>query len=195
MKPMMVLLALTFTVLPSAAQKVRVDYDHGCNFSLYRTYRWVELQDAHFPDAEFPNQLMRERIAGFVAEALAAKRLMRVATGGDLLVGYRMKVTRQPQFTTFTDLTGPGWGAWGAGWGCCDGGWGAGWGGGWGTAFSTTTMQAISIGRLTVSLMDAHQNQLVFQGVSTDEISSKAEKNTKRLQKGIYKMFEKYPPQ
>jgi hypothetical protein len=43
-------------------------------------------------------------------------------------------------------------------------------------------------------MTDARQKLLVFQGVSTDTISSKAEKNTKRLQKGICEMFEKYPP-
>jgi hypothetical protein len=45
-----------------------------------------------------------------------------------------------------------------------------------------------------VSLTDSHQKQHIFQGVSTDMISSRAGKNTKRLQKGIKEMFEKYPP-
>jgi hypothetical protein len=43
-------------------------------------------------------------------------------------------------------------------------------------------------------MSDARQKQLVFQGVSTATISSRAEKNAKRLQKGINEMFEKYPP-
>ncbi len=185
----MVLLALASAVFPSVAQKVRVDYDHGGNFSRYKTYRWVELQQTQFPDAEFPNQLMRERIQRFVAEALAAKQLKRVETGGDLLVGYDMNVTAQPLFVTFTDVAGPGWSDWNWGAGCC------GWGGGWSSGFSTTTTQTVLIGTLTVSMTDARQKQLVFQGVSTDTISSKAAKNTKRLQKGICKMFEKYPSQ
>ncbi len=193
MSRIMVLLVLASTGSPGIAQKVRVDYDHGCNFSRYKTYRWVEVQRAQSPDVQFPNQLMQERIVGFVEEALAAKQFTRVETGGDLLVGYAMKVSAEPQFTTFTDATGPGWG-WG-GWsgygpGCC--GWG--WGGGWGSAFSTTTIQTTWLGTLTVSMTDALQRQLVFQGVSTDTISSKAEKNTKRLQKGICEIFEKYPP-
>ena len=193
MSRIMVLLVLASTGSPGVAQKVRVDYDHGCNFSRYKTYRWVDTQKAPSPDVRFPNQLMQERIVGFVEEALAAKQFARVETGGDLLVGYAMKVSAEPQFTTFTDSTGPGWG-WG-GWGgygpgCC--GWG--WVGGWSSAFSTTTMQTIWMGTLVVSMTDARQRQLVFQGVSTDTISSKAEKNTKRLQKGICEMFEKYPP-
>jgi hypothetical protein len=181
MSRIMVLLTLASVVSPGVAQKVRVDYDHACNFSLYKTYRWVKLQQVQFSDVQFPNQLMHERIVGFVEEALAAKRFTRVETGGDLLVGYDMKVDSEPQFTTYA--TGPAWG-W-SGWG---------WGGGWDSAFSTTTTQTILTGALVVSMTDSRQKQLVFQGVSTDTISSKAEKNTKRLQKGIDKIFEKYPP-
>ena len=187
-------LALVYAASPSVAQTVRVDYDHGCNFSRFKTYRWAESQKTQSPDVPFPNQLMQERIAGFVEEALAARGFTHVQTGGDLLVGYAMEVRAEPQFTTFTDTAGPGWG-WGTGWGwagpgCC--GWG--WGGGWGSAFSTTTTQTIWKGTLVVNLTDAGQRQLVFQGMSTDTISSRAEKNSRRLQRGINEMFEKYPP-
>jgi hypothetical protein len=189
---MTVLLALVSTVSPGVAQKVRVDYDHGRNFSRYKTYRWVEFDKAQSPDVPFPNQLMRQRIVALVQEALTSKGLTHVQTGGDLVVGYELRTTALPQFNTFTDATGPGWGWDGWGWGgpgCC------GWGGGWGSsAFSTTTTQSIWTGTLLVSMTDARQKLLVFQGVSTDTISSKAEKNTKRLQKGICEMFEKYPP-
>ena len=193
MSRMMMLLALASAVIPGVAQKVRVDYDHGCDYSHYKTYRWVGSQGALPSDLLFPNQLMQQRIVGFVEEALAAKRFTRVETGGDLLVSYDLKVTAEPEFTTFTDAAGPvggdgwGWNAWGFnGLGCC--GWG------WGSGVSTTTAQTQWIGTLVVNLTDSHQKQLVFQGLSTDTISSKAEKNTKRLQKGIKEMFEKYPP-
>lgn len=191
MSRILVLLAFALGALPDFAQKVRVDYDHGSNFSRYKTYRWAELHEAQSPDVQFPNQLMKERIVGFVQEALASKQFTRVETGGDVLVGYSVKVSAEPQFTTFTNVAGPGWGSWGwAAPDCC--GWG--WGGGWGSAFSTTTTQTIYTGTLVVSLTDAHHNQLVFQGVSSDTISSRAEKNAKRLRRGICEMFEKYPP-
>jgi hypothetical protein len=187
----MMLLALASAVSPGVAQKVRVDYDHGCDYSHYKTYRWVGSQTAS-SDGQFPNQLMQQRIVRFVEEALAAKRFTRVETGGDILVNYDLKVTAEPQLTTFTNAAGPvggwdgwGWGAWGwGGLGCC----------GWGSGFSTTTAQTFWKGTLVISLTDSHHKQLIFQGVSTDMISSRAGKNTKRLQKGIQEMFEKYPP-
>jgi hypothetical protein len=184
----MMLLALASAVLPGVAQKVRVDYDHGSDYSHYKTYRWVGLQKVSSSDAQFPNQLMRQRIVSFVEEALAARRFTRVETGGDLLINYDVKVTAEPQLTTFTNATGDwdgwGWGGWGWGGGCC----------GWSSGISTTTAQTYWKGTLVVSLTDSHKKQLIFQGTSSDMISSRAWKNTKRLQKGIQEMFEKYPP-
>jgi hypothetical protein len=183
----MMLLALAAAVSPGFAQKVRVDYDHGSDYSHYKTYRWVGMPRASSPDVQFPNQLMQQRIVSFVEEALAAKRLTRVETGGDLLVNYDVQVTAEPQLTTFSDAAVPFAGWAGLGWGglgCC----------GWGSGFSTTTAQTYWEGTLVVSLTDSHQKQLIFQGTSTDAISSRAQKNTKRLQKGVNEIFEKYPP-
>ena len=187
-----ILLVLTLACagLPGKAQRVRVDYDHGCNFSHYRTYQWVKSQTAPLSDAQFPNQLMQERIVRFVEEELANKGFRRVNIGGDVLLSYDVRVVVLPQLNTFTDFSGTiwGWDGWWSGWGwpssgCC----------GWGSSFSTTTLQTIRKNNLTVSMTDAHQNRLIFQGISSDELSSKPEKNTKRLQKGICEMFEKYP--
>lgn len=172
-----------------AAQEVHVDYDHGRNFSQYKTYGWNQPQRPHRSGSLFPNPLMQERIVRFVEEALAARGLARTETGADVLVTYDVKVTEEPQFTTYGDSFGPGWG-WGD-WGCC--GWG--WGGGWGSTFSTTTTELIERGTLVINLTDSHQKQLVFQGLSTAGISSKPERNIKRLRKGIEEIFEKYPPQ
>jgi hypothetical protein len=47
---------------------------------------------------------------------------------------------------------------------------------------------------LVVNMQDSRDKQLVFQGVSTTTVSARPEKNTKRLQRGVNKMFEKYPP-
>ena len=189
----MMLLALAAAVSPGVAQKVRVDFAHGSDYSHYKTYRWVGPQTASSADVPFPNQLMQQRIVSFVDGALAARHFSRVQTGGDLLVSYELNVTAEPQLTTFTDVAGPagawggwGWGGWGwGGWGCC----------GWSSGYSTTTAQTFWKGTLVVNLTDSQKKQLIFQGVSTDMISSRASKNSKRLQKGVEEIFEKYPPQ
>ncbi len=175
MNRVLVSLALACAVSPCFAVKARVDFDRGRDFSRYKTYRWVQL-----PDAELPDRLMQSRIVTFVEEALSARGLKRVETGGDLLVGYETKVREEQQYFTFSDGFGPGWG-----WG-----WG---GGGWGSSFSTTTVQTIPIGTLVIEITDAHQNQLVFRGTSTATISSRPERNTRRFQRGVCEIFGKFP--
>src|SRR5437016_5691966 len=167
----LVVFAVACTIFPVAAEKVHVDFDHTCNFSRYQTYRV-----AGPPSGHVLNQLMQERVIGFVEEALGAKRLKRVETGGDLLVNFHMNVRQEEIFTTFGDTMGFGWY------------------GGWGGGMSTTTTQVIDLGTLTVDLVDSHKNKLVFEGVSTAPISSKPAHNTKRLAKAVNEIFEKYPP-
>jgi hypothetical protein len=92
---------------------------------------------------------------------------------GSRLVSYQMNLSAQQQFTTI----------------------GSGWGWDWGSDFATTTEQTIFTGTLIINMTDSRRNQLVFQGVSSGPISSRAQKNAKRLQRGVNKIFEKYPPQ
>jgi hypothetical protein len=171
MKRLLAILAVACAIWPVAAQKAHVDFDHAGDFSRYQTYR-----GAAPPNANPLNQLMQLRVIGFVEEALAARRLRRVETGGDLLVNFQMDVRQENVYTTFADTTGFGWG----------------WG--WGSTIATTTTQTITLGTLTVDVVDSHRNRLVFQGVSTAPISSKPAHNTKRLAKAVNEIFEKYPP-
>jgi hypothetical protein len=150
-----------------------VDFDHGCRFSHYKTYRWAQSADEQSSDALFPNQLMRERTVGFIQTALAAKGLKRVDSGGDLLISYEFTVTEEPVYTTFGD----------------------GWGWGWNSGITTTTTEMIYHATLAVDMNDARQKQLVFQGVSIQTISRNPGKNTKKLAKAVNEIFEKYPPQ
>jgi hypothetical protein len=43
--------------------------------------------------------------------------------------------------------------------------------------------------------VDANQKRLVFEGTSTQTISSRPERNTRRLTRAVNEIFEKYPPQ
>lgn len=173
------IIAFSMLVFASAghAYSARVDFDHAITFGEYRTYSWAPAPDAA-EGSFFPNQLMRERIIGFVEEALGAKNLKRVTSGGDLEVRYRVTIQQDPVYTTFGDGWGPGWG----------------WDWGWGSGISTTTVQTFYEGTLVVDLVDVKRNKLIFQGVSTQDISSKPEKNTKKFFKAVNEIFEKYPP-
>jgi len=180
-----ILLAATVLLLPSGAvaQKVRTDYDHSANFEKYKTYKLVKIKDN--PDV---SQLADQRIVSAIEAELAKKGLTKAEDNPDLLVGYQAAISHETQLNTYSSsMGGPGWGyggAWGYGWG----------GGGMGSTTSTTTTSTIRNGTLAIDMMDPQRKQLVFRGVATDTLNDKPEKNTKKLNKALAKMFEKYPP-
>lgn len=163
----------------AAAQKVRTDYDHGADFSKYKTYKWVKVEKS----AQV-SQLADQRITSAIDAQLAKAGLTKSEDNPDLLVDYQVGLTNQTQLTTFSSGGGPAWG------------YGPRYGYGWGTSsgISTTTSSTIPVGTLVVDLNDPQQKQLVFRGIATDTLSDKPEKNTKKIDKAAAKIFEKYPP-
>jgi len=93
-----------------------------------------------------------------------------------------MIITEQPQFFTFGDWPAAGWD------------WGWGWGPGWGGGFSTTTVEILYQGTLVIDITDARRSKLVFQGTSTQSVSSRPRRNTERLARAVNRIMAKYPP-
>lgn len=178
-------LALVFGALlasagAAAAQDVATNYDTSVDFSKYKTYHWVDIQGA-----TYPNQLTDLMIRNAIDSTLKMKGLVRQDSAGDnvsLFVGYQLTTQQTKQLNTF----GTGGGAWGYG-----GGWG-----GMGGGMSTTTVQNLTEGTLAVDLYDPAMKQLVWQSTATKTLnpSSNAQKNQQNMQKAANKMFKNYPP-
>jgi hypothetical protein len=153
------------------AQQVKTDFDHQANFSQYKTYSWQEIKPA--------NSLWDARIKSAVDAQLAAKGWTRVDSGGDVAIVAIKTSHTERTLQTFYDGIGGGWR----------------WRGFGGFGESTTTEQDYKEGTLVVDLYDAKTKQLIWRGVAEDMVSNKAEKNEKNLDKGVAKMFKKFPPQ
>src|SRR3984957_1164062 len=154
------------------AQQVKTDYDRSANFAQYKTYSWehVKTQDA----------LDVDRIKAAVNAAVAAKGWTQVDSGGDVSI-VAMEITRNQQtLNTFYDGFGGGWG------------WRRFGAGGFGEA--TTTTETYKVGTVVVDLFDTKTKQLIWRGSSSDTLSSNSDKNIKNLDKGVDKMFKKFPP-
>jgi Domain of unknown function (DUF4136) len=168
-------MALMFTAA-SFAQQVKTDYDRNADFSQYKTYSWANV---HTEDA-----LWVDRIKAAVNSALAAKGLTQVESGGNVSI-MAMEMTQSHQtLNTYYDNFGGGWG------------WRGGWGGGFGNGFgeSTTTESTYRVGTLVVDLFDSNTKKLIWRGSASDTLSDKSDKNIKNLDKGVEKMFERFPP-
>jgi len=145
------------------AQKVTSDSDPAAPFATYRTYMWT----AGTPSLEGLNE---QRIHDGVDAQLAAKGLRKVASGADLVVATHVKTQQQRELIS----DGFGYGAW----------WGAG---------PIASVQTYVTGMLIVDLYDAHTKKMVWRGTATDTVSGKPSKNAERINKGLSKMFTRYP--
>ena len=152
----------------SSAQQVKTDYDRNANFGQYKTYSWEQIQTQ--------DPLMVDRIKGAVNAALAAKGFMQVASGGDLSIVAMETTQNQQSLDTFYNGFGGGW-RWG----------------GFGDA--TTTTETYNVGTLVVDLFDTATKKLVWRASASDTLSNKSEKNIDNLDKGVEKMFKKFPPE
>jgi hypothetical protein len=146
---------------------VKTDFDHHANFSQYKTYSWAKV--------DTPDPLWNDRVKEAVDRALTAKGWSQVPSGGDVSV-VAMGTTRQkPTLRTFYDGF-DGW-MWG------------------GFAGATTYVDNYTEGTLIVDLFDTASKKLIWRGSATDVLSGKPEKDEKKVDKGVAKMFEHFPPQ
>ncbi len=148
--------------------EVSTDYDHKADFGRYHTYSWIS--------AKAGDSLWADRIMGAVDSQLAAKGWTRVESGGDAAVAAFGRVTERDTLETFYNGF-PGW-RW------------RGWGGG-----TTTTVIPERVGMLTVDVFDGRTRHLIWRGTASDTLSSKPEKNDKRLEHSAEEMFKHFPPQ
>jgi hypothetical protein len=166
------LCALFFLVTlgTALAQQVKTDFDHQTNFSQYKTYSWQEIKP--------PNSLWDARIKSAVDGQLAAKGWTQVDNGGDVAIVAIATTQTDKTLQTFYDGMGGGWR----------------WRGFGGMGESTTTEQDYKEGTLLIDMYDAKSKQLIWRGSAEDTLSNSAEKNEKNLDKGVEKMFKKFPP-
>ena len=153
------------------AQQVSTDFDHQASFSQYKTYSWQEIK--------VKNPLWDSRIKNAVDTQLQAKGWTPVATGGDVAIVAIATTQTQRTLQTFYDGFGGGWR----------------WRGFGGMGEATTTEQDYKEGTLVVDMYDAKTKQLIWRGSAEDTLSNKADKNEKKLDKSVAKMFKKFPPE
>jgi hypothetical protein len=154
------------------AQDVTVNYVPGTDFSIYKTYKWVEIKGAEKPD-----QILDTQITQAVEKTLAGRGFTKSASDtADLFVAYQLALTQERQWNTYN--TG-GYGAWR-------------YGGGMGSATSTT----IQIGTVALDMYDAAAKELVWKGQASKTLSNEKDpaKRQKNIDKAMAKLLKDFPP-
>jgi hypothetical protein len=148
------------------ADHVAVDYDHAANFNQIKTYSWSKVQTA--------NSIWDDRVKDAIDKELTAKGWTQVPSGGNVSLVAVEKTSVHQQYDTFYD----GFGGWR-----------------WrGMGDATTTVDNYKVGTLIVSMFDGNSKQLIWRGASSSDLSGNPEKNTKKLDQDVQKMFKHFPP-
>lgn len=158
--------ALLFAVTAFAVD-VKTDFDHHVNFSKYRTYSWAKI--------DTPDPLWNDRVKHAVDRELAAKGWTQVPSGGDVSIVAVGTTREKPTLRTFYDGF-DGW-LWG------------------GFADATTYVENYTEGTLVVDMFDTSSKKLIWRGSASDTLTGKPEKDEKKVDKAVNKMFEHFPPE
>jgi hypothetical protein len=173
--------ALALMAAPAGAQDVGYNAMPGTDFSKYKTYKWVKIEGAQYPD-----QITDAQIKSAIDQQLATKGLTKTEDDtADLYVGYQVALDKEKQWNAYGMGGGPGWG-WGPGY----------YGGGYGGGMATATSSTLYVGTLGLDFYDRAGKQLVWRGRATKTIDpqAKPEKRQKNLAKAVTKLLKKYPP-
>jgi Domain of unknown function (DUF4136) len=160
------------------AQKVSYNFMPGIDFSRFKTYKWVRIENA-----QYPNQLLDEQIMRSIDGQLAQKGLRKVDTGiPDLAVVYQAAVSQERQWNAYS--TG------GSYWGY--GGWG-GWGG---METTTATSTTIHVGTLNLDFYDIATKKQIWRGQATKTLDPPKDpaKLQGRIDRAMEKLLKNYPP-
>ncbi|HJZ72033.1 MAG TPA: DUF4136 domain-containing protein [Vicinamibacterales bacterium] len=148
------------------AQKVMVDYDKEVDFSKYQSYVWSDGEPA-------ANPLVHTRIVNAIEGQLASKGWTKSGANADqspsAVVVYHAAIDAERELNTWG--SGPRW-----------------------NGFGNARIETILTGQLVVDVYDAATKQLLWRGFASDTVSDDQEKNEKRLNEAVAKLFKQFPP-
>lgn len=168
----MILTALIVLVLaPEASlarQKVSVDFDKTYDFTKLKSFA-VQVATS------WGNPLSEKRVVGEIEQTLTEKGWTKAdPSKADATVLLHGATQTKKQLNTFySGSAGWRWGGMGSG---------------------TVTESEYTEGTLVVDIFETSSKALVFRGTAKDELSTKADKNAKKLKKATTKMFADFPP-
>lgn len=170
MKSTLLTIVVVLAGVPAFAQKVNVDFAEDADFSGYQTYQYKKS------DAPVPSQLMDQRVVAAIEYHLSMKGYEQVETNPDLLVTYHASARAEQKITT--DYYGAGYGRYRGGW-----------------SSGSSRVYTYTKGTVVVDIWDAKEKALLWRGTATDTVNDKPEKNEKKINKSLEKMFKKFPPE
>lgn len=172
MKTLLFLASIVLLAAPVAAQAqdVKVDYDHGVDFTKYKTYSWVKGR----PTA---NPHIHKLIVEEIDRQLLSRGLERVEANPDLNIAYYASLDENINIGAVEYMKNSDWKKWGDH-----------------NQVYGPKMGAMLIARIVLDIIDASANRLVWRGRARDAYTPNQAKGGKRANKAVAKLFTKFPP-
>jgi hypothetical protein len=159
-----------------SSMKVQTDFSQDVDFSEFKTFEY-EDSDMSLADSA---PLAHQRVVAAIRQGMTGAGLTEVDSNPDLFVAYYGSTNERLQFqTTYMGVGGRGrWGRRGS----------------VGIATSSTRAVSYEQGTLMIDVWEAEENQLVWRGVVTDTLGSNPDQNTDKINRGVARAFENFPP-
>lgn len=161
---------------------VKYDYDREYDFSTFKTYRWASGKEINPQDELTKYPLVLKRIQTSVDNELAAKGLKKVGEGEDFDVVILVHAgSKERMQVTQTGGYG-GYGGWYDPW--------------WGPYGGQTQVSYYEEATLVIDIVSWEKKELAWRGMATGTVQENpnAEKQQKRLDGIVAKIFANYPP-
>ena len=157
-----------------SSMKVVTDYSEAVDFNQFRTFKYVNSNQ----NLASANQLHHRRVVDAINREMVVEGFVEVDADPDVFVTYFAGVDKQVILNT----TGMAHGR----------------GGGWHRSgmmhTSTTTATTVHTGTLVIDIWDAGSDELVWRGQVSDTITKNPEQIADSINRGVTKVFERYPP-
>jgi hypothetical protein len=162
------------------AQSVSYNFAQGVDFSLYKTYEWVDIEGVSAGD-----QVLDAQIKQAIEVQLAAKGLTKSTQGAQLYVAYQVSFPREKQIAQY--IRG-GYGGRGPGWELGDV---------YGDLYSSAprpieNKSIIPFGNLVLDVYDSAFKELLWRGNVSKSFTPDPKKHT--LGKATAKLLKNFPP-
>jgi hypothetical protein len=164
---------------PTAAQKTKIGYDKGADFSKFRTYSWAQ------PEMPASRPISYEYVVETIDKELSAKGLQRVNSNGDLIViptGGMEYGSNLPSATPILPVySGPPPSVNATMW--------------TGASPAASTGPMVAEGSLTLEFVDHASNKAVWNGTVSEKFDpTEKEKSLTLAGKAVSKLLKKFPP-
>ncbi|PWT71890.1 MAG: DUF4136 domain-containing protein [Bacteroidetes bacterium] len=160
--------------------KVTSDYDKEVNFSQYKTFRMVQLDQQH----QTISQLNQQRIINAVINEMKKKGFIETADNPDLHVNAIIILQDKKSVTANTNYYGYGGYYRPYGWG----------GAGMSSSHTTYDVQNYKDGSLIIDVVDARTQKLLWEGIGNKEIDKPASDPDKAIAEAVASIMANFPP-